>query len=465
MPWRRDAAGTGRELESRPETGGPLGTQSTSAALTDYQGGTAPAGSRLYVGIDAGRRQHAVASIGLDRMENGSWERAAVHRISTTRRGCRELVAWLEASGHSPQQVRIGCEPTGLWCAETMVAWLERHGYVVQWLQTWALHERRRLAIGKQTKTDALDARLIARLLYEREFHGQNRGFLKAGPRSTDALRLLVRSRVRLIEQRTRLRLQLTNVEDAVFPELKEFFKTSITSPAVRHLLEAFPTPGSIAAAPAKRIYRTLVLEGRARIFAARIDELRELATESAGLIDVEPILHAQRWLLRQLHSVDQQIDDVERSILATLESCPSEQRAVLDSFPFMSDMRQAVLLACIGDIHTFRNDAQLRKLLGWYPEARESGTTVSVHRLGYSGNRLGRREVWFWAMQLIAPNGPGTPFAAYYQRLRKRGVPGHTAVGHLAGKLISVLFFCMRSGRPYDPAQHATALGLGDAK
>jgi transposase len=130
-----------------------------------------------------------------------------------------------------------------------------------------------------------------------------------------------------------------------------------------------------------------------------------------------------------------------------------------------MSDMRQAVLLACIGDIHTFRNDAQLRKLLGWYPEARESGSSVSVHRLGYSGNRLGRREVWFWAMQLITPNGPNTPFAAYYQRLRKRGVPGHTAVGHLAGKLISVLFFCLRSGRPYDPAQHAAALGLGDAK
>lgn len=138
---------------------------------------------------------------------------------------------------------------TGLWCAETVVAWLERHGYEVQWLQTWALHERRRLAIGKQTKTDALDARLIARLLYEREFHAQNRGFPETGPRSTDALRLLVRSRVRLIEQRTRLRLQLTNVEDALFPELKDFFKTSITSPAVRRLLEAFPTPESLAAA------------------------------------------------------------------------------------------------------------------------------------------------------------------------------------------------------------------------
>lgn len=442
-----------------------MGTQSTYTALTDYRGGTAPAGSRLYVGIDAGRRQHVVAGIVLERMENGSWERAAVHRIQTTGEGFRELIAWLEAFGHTSNQVRIGCEPTGLWCAETVVAWLERHGYEVQWLQTWALHERRRLAIGKQTKTDALDARLIARLLYEREFHAQNRGFLKTGPRSTDALRLLVRSRIRLIEQRTRLRLQLTNVEDALFPELKDFFKTSITSPAVRRLLEAYPTPKSIAAAAPDAVYRVLVVQGRVRIYATRIQELRRMATESAGLINVEPILHAQGWLLRQLNAVDEQVADVERSIVSALQSWPVDQRAVLDSFPYMSPMRQAVLLAAIGDVNTFRNDGQLRKLLGWYPEARESGTTVSTHRLGYSGNRLGRREVWFWAMQLITPRQPATPFAAYYRRLRTRGLTGHAAVGHLAGKLISVLYFCLRSGRPYDPAQHARALGLGDAK
>ncbi len=55
----------------------------------------------------------------------------------------------------------------------------------------------------------------------------------------------------------------------------------------------------------------------------------------------------------------------------------------MLDSFPVMSDMRQAVLFACIGDINK---------------------------------------------------------------------------IGHLAGKLISVLFFCRRSARPYDPAHKYVA-------
>src|SRR2546428_14128810 len=79
----------------------------------------------------------------------------------------------------------------------------------------------RPVAIGKQTKTDALDARLIARLLYERDCLGSQRGFLHRGPRSADALRLLVRNRSKLVEQQTRYRLQLTAIEDVLFPELK----------------------------------------------------------------------------------------------------------------------------------------------------------------------------------------------------------------------------------------------------
>jgi len=126
--------------------------------------------------------------------------------------------------------------------------------------------------------------------------------------------------------------------------------------------------------------------------------------------------------------------------------------------------LRQAVLLSSIGDVSTFRDDRQLRKLLGWYSESRESGSSVSKHRLGHSGNRMARREVWLWALQLLSPKVRPTPFRAYYQRLRDRGVTGHAAVGHLAGKLISVLFFCLRNGQPYNPRRHAHDLGLVDA-
>lgn len=40
----------------------------------------------------------------------------------------------------------------------------------------------------------------------------------------------------------------------------------------------------------------------------------------------------------------------------------------------------------------------------------------------------------------------------------------GHVAMGHLAGKLISVLFHCLRSGTPYDPQRYARDLGIADS-
>jgi len=442
-----------------------IGSEDHPPALTENRGGPEPAGTPLYVGIDAGRRHHVVVGIGQERMENGSWERAGARRVPTNSAGFSEMLEWLQTFGRQPEEVRIGCEPTGGWCAETLVAFLERHRYRVSWLQNWALHERRRLAIGKQTKTDALDARLIARLLYERDCHGQTKGFLGRPPRTTDGLRLLVRNRARLVGQRTRYRLQLTQIQDILFPEFKDFFKASITGPAARRLLERFPTPLAIAAASEEELFDVVARQAHSHLHGARIGELQRLARESAGLTaGLEPVLQTQRWLLENLRLVDDQVGHLEETILSVIETWPKAQRRVLDSFPCMSMLRQAVLIAAMGDISGFRHDGQLRKLFGWYPETRESGTSVFSQHLGSSGNRLARREIWLWAMQLISPRCPPTPFRTYYDRLRERNVKGNVAVGHLASKLITVLFFCLRSERPYDPLRHALDLRVRDA-
>jgi transposase len=439
-----------------------MGTQ-PAAALTETWDGPAPTGL-LYLGIDVGRRKHLATAIPESRMWDGSWGRVPVRAVATTGLGFRELTGWLGELGFAPDQVRIGMEPTGGWYGRTVAAWLERHGYRVDWLQNFALHDRRHLMIGKQTKTDALDARLIARLLFERERLGLKGGFLQRPPRNTDALRMLIRNRARLVEQRVRCRNQLTAIEDVLFPELKDFFKTGVTIPSARLLLESFPTPNHVAAADPADLHRVIVREGHARGLARRLMDLQAAAVDSAGLAtDTDAIVHAQEWLLYQLRLLEGQIGQVEAAIQAVLEEWPARDRTVLASFPFMTTMRQAVLLATIGDIANFRDDRQLRKLLGWYPEARESGSSLSKHRLGRSGNRMARRELWLWALELLSPSCGYTPFRAYYRRLRERHMTGRVAMGHLAGKLISVLFFCLRSGTPYDPQRHARELGIVD--
>jgi transposase len=436
----------------------------SAAVLTETWDGSAPAGV-LYLGIDVGRREHLVAAIPEQRMWDGSWERAAVRRITTTGFGFRALTGWLGELGFAPDQTRSGLEPTGGWYGRTVAAWLERHGYPVVWLQNAAVHDRRELMIGKQTKTDALDARLIARLLFERERFGLKGGFLHQPPKSADAIRMLIRNRARLVQQRTRCRNQLAAIEDVLFPELREFFKSSVTCPSARLLLEEFPTPNHVAAADPTDLHRIVVAQGHARRLAPRLMDLQLAAADSAGLpTQTDALVQTQEWLLYQLRLVDNQLEQVEATIGVLLEEWPPAQLQILDSFPATTLMREAVLLAGIGDIACFQDDRQLRKQLGWYPELRESGTSFSKHHLGRSGNRMARRELWLWTLELIAPSRPPTPFSAYYRRLRDRGMPGRVAMGHVAGKLISVLFCCLQRGTTYDPPRHARDLGLADA-
>lgn len=442
-----------------------MGARTNEAALTETRGGTASAGSHLYVGIDIGRFHHLVAAVPQERMENGTWDRAVARRFATNFDGFTDLVSWLGSFGTATQDVRVGMEPTGGLYSKTVVAWLVRHDFRVDWLQNWAVHDRRHLLIGKQTKSDSLDARLIARLLYERECLGLVGGFLHRTPASTESLRMLVRNRYKLLTLHTRHRLQLAALEHVIFPEFKEVFKGSQTKPAARRVLEHFPTPAELAAAPLDDVREVVYRQARAIRLVRAAERLHELAARSAGVTDdIALIVKTQRHLLRQLNVLDDELRIADAAIAEALDTWPERDRAIMASLPGMSTQRQAVLLSAIGEFATFHTDRQLRKLLGWYPETLESGSSVSKHRLGLSGNRLARRELWLWSMAIVAPRFPDNAFKVYYRRLRDRGLSGHVAIGHVAGKLISVLFHCMRSGQPYDPLRHARDLGLGDA-
>ncbi len=136
-------------------------------------------------------------------MEDGSWERARTRRIASNRAGFDELRDWLTTFGSALEQTQIGIEPTGAVYGRAIVECLEKLGYEITWLQNWAVHEKRQLLLGKLLKTDSVDARLIARLLFEGDIFGLSRAFLVGPPKDTTGLRMLVRNRLRLVGLQT----------------------------------------------------------------------------------------------------------------------------------------------------------------------------------------------------------------------------------------------------------------------
>lgn len=67
-------------------------------------------------------------------------------------------------------------------------------------------------------------------------------------------------------------------------------------------------------------------------------------------------------------------------------------------------------------------------------------------------------------AMQLIAPQTPDNPFKHYYQRLIAGNpmpkVP-KVALSHVASKLVTVMYTCMRRKEAYNPDKMLRHMGL----
>jgi transposase len=421
-----------------------------------------------YLGVDVGRRSHTVCAVPRSTFEAGDarWQHAPTLTVPVSRAGFDRIGALLRRLSDDPAgDVVAGLEPTGGYYARTVHAFLRGLGLRVHWVRNNAVHDARDAVYGKKTKTDQADSRLIARLLYLREVIGQEyaltAGHDQVGIYST--MRLLVGNRWKLRQAQARAGNQLTQILDVIFPELAEVFTKSLASNAVLTLLDRYPTPAQVAAAGHDEIYRTVVFEGRAPRKAAQIPQLLSLAAGSVGIAGgIDDLIAAETYLVGQLRRLAEEVTSIEERILATVALAPEAK--VIGSFPATSPIRAATILGAMGaPVEAFHSGKALRRHLGWSVEQEQSGTSVHRERLSVSGNRHSRRDMRLWTLALISPRTPWTPFRAHYDRLvappdAKRP---NVALGHMASKLITVLYTCMSRQEPYDATRLAHDMKL----
>ncbi|WP_423219242.1 IS110 family transposase [Thermaerobacter marianensis] len=414
--------------------------------------------------MDVGRRRHRAAILPIGRAMHG-WEHAPVLAFTADTDGFREFFDALHAAGATPANTVCALEPTGGYSSQPIFQALKHHGFEVLWVKNQAVHDLRETLYGRRSKTDAEDARLIARLLYLREAIGQEYAFQVAhtGSAPYRNLRLLVELRWKQVQAHRRASNQLMQVLDVLFPEMRQIFRKGTTRPTPLHLLRRFSTVQAIAAASEQDLRHVLVNEARSLRHQTAVSELRRLAQTSVGAREGRDVLElAQGWLIQQLHDLQDSLVDLEARIKAAVEEFP--ETSILRTFPSMSARRIATLLAGMGaPIDAFPNDRALRKQWGWYVEIEQSGARTRS-RLGRGGYRGTRRELYLMAMQLIKEQTQDNPFRHYYRRLL-RGNPTpkvpKVALGHVASKLITVMYVCMRRREPYDPAKLWRHMGV----
>jgi transposase len=144
--------------------------------------------------------------------------------------------------------------------------------------------------------------------------------------------------------------------------------------------------------------------------------------------------------VMRQIEFLDAEIAAVERLIAREVLGSPDARR--LMTVPGVNVICAATFLAAIGDIRRFRSARALVAYLGLDPRVRQSGTEPA------RGGRISKRGSGSvrWALVEAATSvvrQPG-PLRAFYQRLRARRGHGKAVVAS-ARKLAS-LFWCLLS-------------------
>jgi transposase len=179
------------------------------------------------------------------------WKRAKTLHLGSDAGGFKHLRRYLDKFSSKPTDFLVLLEPTGGYYALTLLSYLISAGYTVLQVENKAVKDYREKIFGSETKTDDTDARLMARMGFLHEMVGEEFSIQPVHLTNPDdaAVRVMVRDLVKLQKEITRRFNQLQQVVAVTFPELKTFFTTSTARPAVRALLERFPTPQDLSAA------------------------------------------------------------------------------------------------------------------------------------------------------------------------------------------------------------------------
>lgn len=125
-------------------------------------------------------------------------------------------------------------------------------------------------------------------------------------------------------------------------------FRKSTALATPLHFLRRFPTVRDVAAASEARIRYVLVDEARSLSHQTAAPLLKALASSSVGVTEgTEALQLAQDWLTELLTGLDRSISDLESRLPSAVADLP--EAAVLMTFPYMSPIRVATLLAGMG--------------------------------------------------------------------------------------------------------------------
>jgi transposase len=410
---------------------------------------------RAIVGLDVGTETVAVCFLLEDGSEPvGRWE------IANTQPGAADLSTRLAslAQEQGITDLRIGLEATGLYwfplaCALHAASALTPYQPQIYALNPKLVHDFRR-HYGALPKTDRADAFVIAeRVRFGRQLPPPFFLDLRYGP-----LQRLTRYRVHLVQTLAREKgyfLSLLFLQFSGFCQSAPFGDPfGATSCAV---LEEFTTE-ELAQMEVGELARYLRDKGRGRFKdpTELATTLQRAAKDSYRLDKVlaDPLRVVLASTMATIRTLQRQLKEIDRTIAAEL--APITQ--TLSSVPGLGPVWTAGLVAEIGAISRFANDAALAQYAGLVWTAHESGKFQAEDT---SMSKAGNRYLRYYLIEAANSVRVHCPeYTAYYQaKVAQSSKHGHQrALVLTARKLVRLVDALLRTDTLYQPPENRQA-------
>ena len=324
-------------------------------------------------------------------------------------------------------KILIGLESTAHY-GENIISYLFNLNFDIGIINPIQTANLRRSNIRK-TKNDKVDTKIIIKALTL-----GNYSLITSRDINNLKLKGLCRSRRNLVTMRSKAKIQLVSYMDQIFPELESFFKGNLHLNVSYQLLKEFSSPKEISNLHLTKLTNILKDNSHGRYKKADAIELRELAKSSVGIDNPTLSLQIKHAIL-QIELFDEQIKEVESLYQEILD----EMNSPILTIPGMSYNQAAVILGCIGDINRFEHSCQLLAYAGLDPSVIQSGNfQARSTRMSKRGSGMLRYSLVYSAHNVVKNN---KTFKEYYDLKRSQGKSHYCALGHVAHKLVRIIF------------------------
>lgn len=342
--------------------------------------------------------------------------------------------------------VIIGIEPTGHYWLN-LAYYLEDRGIPLVMCNPMHVKRSKELDDNLQTKNDAKDALVIARLVKDGRY-----SYPRILKETEAELRVGATLKGNFSEELGALKNKIIRWTDRYFPEFPQVFP-SLGKMALA-ALECTPFPSDVATKePEELLVLYREVEGLKSPQKPKARQLIECARDSIGITEGQQMAKLEiATLVQRYLQVEKEIQALEEKLVALIQT--SAEYEWLQTVPGLGDKTIIDLLSEIGSFSHYNHPRQLIKLAGLTLRENSSGQHKGQKRISKRGRRQLRALLFRVMIPMIRHNEAFRKLHEYYTTRPTNPLRKKQSIVVLCGKLLKVLHAICTKHMAFDAQQ-----------